>query len=85
VIPAPFPFCIDRPYRGVATRDGWKYACTEEGDWLLFDLNEDPYEECNLAFDLKAREKRESLRRMTADWAVRTGDAFRPPWLTAGP
>lgn len=71
---------IDRAYRGVVTRDGWKYVCTEEGDWLLFDLNSDPYEECNLAFNSKFREKRGKLRQLTAAWIVHTGDAFHFPY-----
>ena len=71
---------IDRAYRGVVTRDGWKYVRTEEGDWQLFDLNSNPYEECNLAFNSKFREKRGKLRQMTAAWIVHTGDAFHFPY-----
>lgn len=36
-------------YRAILTRDGWKYACTAEGPWLLFNLRDDPMEMNNLA------------------------------------
>ena len=34
----------NRPWRAVVTRDRWKYVCMPGHDWLLFNLNEDPYE-----------------------------------------
>ena len=80
MIPTGHGDSIDRPYRGVTTRDGWKYVCTEEGDWLLFDLNTDPYEECNLAFNSKFSRKREELRKMTAGWIEKTQDQFSFPY-----
>jgi arylsulfatase A-like enzyme len=48
-------------WRCLVTRDGWKYACVEEGDWLLYNLNEDPYEQTNLAFSygVQREEKRD--------------------------
>ena len=33
------------PYRGLVTRDGWKYVCFKNQSWLQSNLNEDPYEE----------------------------------------
>ncbi len=65
---------IDRPYRGVVTRDGWKYVCTSGGDWLLYNLREDPWEECNLAFNTKYASRRGELRRLTQEWFEKTGD-----------
>ncbi len=82
VIPTGHPDSIDRPYRGVFTADKWKYACTEEGDWLLFDLNTDPYEESNLAFNTAHTARRAQLRQMTADWITSTGDSFKMPYLS---
>jgi arylsulfatase A-like enzyme len=76
VIPSGYSECVDRPYRGVLTLDNWKYACTEDGDWLLFDLNTDPYEECNLVFNMRYAAKRAELRRQTAGWIAATGDTF---------
>ena len=81
VVPTGHPDSADRQYRGVLTADNWKYVCTEEGDWLLFNLNDDPYEECNLAFNTKAARKREELRQLTRDWIERTNDGgFRFPY-----
>ncbi len=70
----------DRSYRGVVTLDGWKYVCTEGDDWMLFNLAEDPYEECNLVFNSRFHAKRDELRAMTVEWARRTRDDFRFPF-----
>ena len=66
-------------WRCVVTRDGWKYACVENGEWLMFDLTSDPYEQTNLAFNTGYREKREELKALIRDWALRTGDTFTFP------
>ncbi len=70
---------IDRPWRGVVSRDGWKYACLEGQPWLLFDLNEDPYELANLAHNSRYWPQRRRLQGMLADWIERTGDEFALP------
>jgi hypothetical protein len=38
----------ERPWRGVVTNDGWKYAVFEGVPWLMYNLNEDPCETVNL-------------------------------------
>jgi arylsulfatase A-like enzyme len=70
---------IDRPWRGVVTRDGWKYVCLEGQPWLMFDLNEDPYEQANLAHNSRYWPERKRLQGMLADWIDRTGDEFDLP------
>jgi hypothetical protein len=35
VIPTGHPDSINTPYRGLVTRDGWKYVCFENRSWLL--------------------------------------------------
>ena len=42
---------VNRPWRAVVTRDGWKYACTPGHDWLLFNTAEDPYERANYVYN----------------------------------
>jgi len=43
---------VDSPWRGVVTRNGWKYAVTEKSQpWMLFNLKDDPYEQANLIFN----------------------------------
>ena len=32
------------PWRGIVTRDGWKYVCLAGTPYLMFNLNEDPLE-----------------------------------------
>ena len=63
-------------WRSVVTTDGWKYACVEGGEWLLFDLNQDPYEQYNLAFHTSFREKRAEMRALLQAWIDKTGDDF---------
>lgn len=66
-------------WRCVVTRDGWKYACVRHGEWLLFNLNNDPYEQNNLAFHTAFRPKRSELHDLLRHWARQTGDRFEFP------
>ena len=70
---------IDRPWRGVVTRDRFKYVCLEHQPWLMFDLNTDPYEQVNLAHNTRFKEKREELHNRLARWIKETGDEFALP------
>ena len=73
--------CLNRVWRGVVTRDGWKYVCLEHQPLMLFNLNEDPYEMANLAYLDAFNDKRAELQALLADWIERTGDAFPLPEL----
>ncbi|MBT7700242.1 MAG: sulfatase-like hydrolase/transferase [Verrucomicrobia bacterium] len=66
-------------WRSVVTRDGWKYACVANGEWLLFDLNQDPYERNNLAFNTSFRKKRREMKALLMQWIEKTGDDFPLP------
>lgn len=70
---------IDRPFRGVVTRDGWKYVAVEHQPWLLYNLNDDPYEMVNLAYSKFHRPHLAKLHGMLKDWIARTGDHFELP------
>jgi arylsulfatase A-like enzyme len=74
-----FPAGIDIPWRGVVTRDGWKYICTPGQRWLMFDLNTDPYEQANLAFNTRFMAQRERLHERLAQWINHTQDDFTLP------
>ncbi len=65
-------------WRCVITRDGWKYACVSNGEWLLFNLNNDPYEQNNLAFNTEFRRQRTEMNSLLRQWAAKTGDHFFP-------
>jgi arylsulfatase A-like enzyme len=69
----------DRPWRGIVTRDRWKYVVLEGQPWLLFNLNEDPYELVNLAHNSRYHAERRRLQEHLRDWIARTGDHFRLP------
>jgi arylsulfatase A-like enzyme len=70
---------IDRPWRGIVTRDGWKYVCLEGQPWLMFDLNEDPFEQSNLAHNTRFAAQRKKLHDRLSQWIADTGDAFALP------
>ena len=70
---------LNKPYRAIVTRDGWKYACFEGQSWLLFDLNEDPYELANLAHDGQYKAERRKLIARLKQWIADTGDKFPVP------
>jgi arylsulfatase A-like enzyme len=79
VIPTIHPHSVDRPWRGVVTADGWKYACFERMPWLMFDLNDDPYELANLCHNSAYREQQRRLERELRGWVEKTGDDFAVP------
>jgi arylsulfatase A-like enzyme len=69
----------DRPWRGIVTNDGWKYVCFEDMPWLMYNLNEDPYEMINLALEPPYFAKRAELHKKLQEWIVKTGDQFTLP------
>ncbi|MCL5271259.1 MAG: sulfatase, partial [bacterium] len=70
----------ERPWRGVVTADGWKYAVLEGQPWVMFNLNEDPYELANLALDRRFVAQRQRLQDRLRAWMEATGDGdFRLP------
>lgn len=79
VIPTGHGNSVNKPWRGVVTKDGWKYVAFEDMDWLLFNLNEDPYEQANLAHNSVFGKKCEELRNRLARWIKDTGDDFKLP------
>ncbi|MGW0825799.1 sulfatase family protein [Streptomyces sp. NPDC002845] len=78
-VPTGHPQSVDRAWRGVVTRDGWKYICMEGQPWLLFHLDEDPYELVNLAHDPAYHAIRTDLHKRLRYWIDRTGDTFALP------
>ncbi len=77
--PGPFEEGIDRPFRGVVTRDGWKYVALEHQPWLLYNLNEDPYEMVNLAHNKFYRRDLDRMHSLLKDWIKATEDQFDVP------
>ena len=79
VIPTKHPGSVNKPWRGIITSDGYKYACFENCDWVLFDLNKDPYEMVNLAHDDMYLKLRLNLREKLEQWIISTEDEFSLP------
>ena len=79
VVPTGHPDSINLPYRGIVTKDGWKYVCFSGVPWLMFNLNEDPFEQANLAFNNRYRVERRKLAARLRQWVADTGDTFNLP------
>lgn len=79
VVPTGHPNSINKPWRGVVTRDGWKYVCLANTSWLLFNLNDDPYELMNLAHETRFRTERKKLIGRVKQWIADSGDRFAVP------
>ena len=79
VIPTGHGNSINKPWRGVVTREGWKYVCFENTSWLLYNLNEDPYEQANLAHNNRYRAERRKLLARLKQWIDDTADRFPAP------
>lgn len=79
VIPTGHPWSVNQAYRGLVTRDGWKYVCFANQSWLMFNLAEDPYEQVNLAFNSLYRKERKGLIDRLNQWTHDTGDQFEIP------
>jgi arylsulfatase A-like enzyme len=79
VVPTGEADTINTPYRGLVTRDGWKYVCFENQSWLQFNLNEDPDEEMNLAQLDRYRPERKKMIARLKQWIADTGDRFSIP------
>jgi arylsulfatase A-like enzyme len=79
VVPTGHGDSINKPYRGIVTREGWKYICFENSSWLMFDLNDDPFELVNLAHNNRVRAERKKLIERLRGWISDTGDRFPVP------
>lgn len=79
VVPTGHGLSTNKPWRGIITTDGWKYACFENCSWLMFDRKTDPYEQMNMAHYPMYREKRNELQRELRQWVEKTGDSFIIP------
>lgn len=73
------PHSVNKAWRGVLTRDGWKYVCTPGNDWLLFNTSEDPYEQANYVYDRVYQTPKERCHELLAHWIEETGDTFTLP------
>ncbi len=66
-------------WRAIVTDDNWKYACIPHQPWLMFNLNDDPYEQANLARSGKHKRKRKELHDRLRQWMSEVGDSFELP------
>jgi arylsulfatase A-like enzyme len=81
VVPTRHENSTEFAWRGVVTRDGWKYVCFENMPWLMFNLNDDPFEQRNMAHNSLYRDKRHELNSRLKRWVEETGDDFPLPQM----
>lgn len=70
-----------KPWRGIVTKDGYKYVCFENEPWMLFNLNQDPFEQANLVHQLPYLPLCHRLQARLQQWIQETGDIFQLPVL----
>ena len=52
------------------------YAATQDGPWLLYDMQNDPWEECNLVDDPACADIVAEFADMLAERIAQTGDSW---------
>ncbi|MEE2753046.1 MAG: sulfatase [Candidatus Latescibacterota bacterium] len=75
---------VNKPWRAVLMRDGWKYACTPGQDWMLFNTSDDPYEQANYVNDAAFQSQKERCHNRLAQWIEETDDTFDLPEIGVG-
>ena len=83
VIPTGHGPSVDLPWRGIVTRDGWKYVAFSGAPYLMFNLRDDPLERCNLAHHAHAAPRRAALQQRLKHMLDVVGDDFDLPPLPA--
>ncbi len=81
IMPTAHGHSIDQSWRCIVTRDKWKYVAIPYQHWLMYNLNDDPYEQVNLAFNKGYRGMRIKLFDQLAAWIEKTGDEFPLPGI----
>ena len=84
IVPTQHHQSIDYPWRGLVTRDGWKYVAIPGQPMYLFNLNDDPYELRNMAHTSQGRDKRYELNKRLAELLNQEQDEFPLPEFTRG-
>lgn len=72
-------YTVNKPWRGVLMRDGWKYVCMPGHDWLLFNTKDDPYEMANHCYNIVFQREKERCHERLKQWIEDTGDTFELP------
>jgi len=81
-------FQIFGPFQGDGTEDGWRgvrthrymYARFQAKPWLLYDLENDPYEMRNLVADPGSQPLLKEMEGRLEAWMKRTGDSWNYDW-----
>ncbi len=81
-------FQIFGPQRATAIADGWRgvrtrrymYATYRDRPWVLYDLEEDPYEQNNLVKDRAAASLLSEMEGRVNSWMMATGDSWDYNW-----
>jgi arylsulfatase A-like enzyme len=74
-----YPGGVTEGWRGVRTAR-YMYARVEDAPWVLYDLQEDPYELRNLVDDPAASQIRDEMEQRLTAWMEKTGDSWDFNW-----
>ena len=69
------------PVRSIISPDGWKMNWSPRGEHELYNLNDDPLERRNLAFEADSRPRMKKLGERVLRWQERAGDDVALPAL----
>ncbi len=70
---------VPEGWRGVRT-DRYKYARFKGGPWVLYDLQQDPYEMNNLVGNPEYEAVEKQMDDIVRDWMTKTGDSWEENW-----
>jgi arylsulfatase A-like enzyme len=79
VVPPMHGPSVDRPWRGILRRDGWKYVTFEGAPYLMFDTKADPLELRNLAHHTWCSAQRSALQAQLRAMLADVGDHLVVP------
>ncbi len=70
---------INKAWRAVVTEDGWKYVVYSGVEAMMYNLNDDPYEMCNLIYVEEFSAKKKELYLLLQKHLIETKDKFVLP------
>jgi len=81
-------FQIFGPFQGDGTADAWRgvrtqrymYARMRDKPWVLYDLQQDPYQMTNLANQPASARVQAEMEKRLAEWMRKTGDSWSHNW-----
>lgn len=74
---------VGATWRGIITRDGWKYVVAEGHEWMLYNLKDDPYEQMNMALTVNYLPQAKALNQRLRARLEEIGDDYELQYIAA--